>query len=187
MHPRSYEPTPARKVAFLGLGVMGYPMAGHLKRAGHEVTVYTRTQAKADGLLALGAQWASSPAEPARGAVPALPLVAYPHAVYPTPRDAPRCRSCPQPRCRAPAPHTAIPRTPLVHQPGRPGRNVPGARTPEADDDLVGLEDRRREERDAGGVHRDRGEARLAGLRLAHARPSGCSTRTSGRLRKQPS
>ena len=35
------------KVAFLGLGVMGYPMAGHLKSAGHEVTVYNRTSAKA--------------------------------------------------------------------------------------------------------------------------------------------
>ncbi|MEO8443230.1 MAG: NAD(P)-dependent oxidoreductase [Betaproteobacteria bacterium] len=36
------------KVAFLGLGVMGYPMAGHLARAGHDVTVYNRTGAKAD-------------------------------------------------------------------------------------------------------------------------------------------
>ena len=35
------------KVAFLGLGVMGYPMAGHLARAGHQVTVYNRTAAKA--------------------------------------------------------------------------------------------------------------------------------------------
>ncbi len=36
------------KIAFLGLGVMGYPMAGHLKTAGHEVTVYNRTEAKAE-------------------------------------------------------------------------------------------------------------------------------------------
>ncbi len=36
------------KVAFLGLGVMGFPVAGHLARAGHEVTVYNRTAAKAD-------------------------------------------------------------------------------------------------------------------------------------------
>jgi 3-hydroxyisobutyrate dehydrogenase-like beta-hydroxyacid dehydrogenase len=43
---RSYEPTPARRVAFLGLGVMGYPMAGHLAQAGHQVTVYNRTTAK---------------------------------------------------------------------------------------------------------------------------------------------
>ncbi len=35
------------KVSFLGLGVMGYPMAGHLQRAGHDVTVYNRTEAKA--------------------------------------------------------------------------------------------------------------------------------------------
>jgi 3-hydroxyisobutyrate dehydrogenase len=38
----------SRQVAFLGLGVMGYPMAGHLARAGHHVTVYNRTPAKAE-------------------------------------------------------------------------------------------------------------------------------------------
>ncbi|MCM5570194.1 NAD(P)-dependent oxidoreductase [Burkholderiaceae bacterium FT117] len=52
MNQRSYEPVTPHKVAFLGLGVMGYPMAGHLKKAGHEVTVYNRTSAKAD-------QWAA--------------------------------------------------------------------------------------------------------------------------------
>ncbi|NND41648.1 MAG: NAD(P)-dependent oxidoreductase, partial [Silicimonas sp.] len=36
------------KCAFLGLGVMGFPMAGHLKAAGHEVTVFNRTSAKAE-------------------------------------------------------------------------------------------------------------------------------------------
>jgi 3-hydroxyisobutyrate dehydrogenase len=41
-----YEATPARRVAFLGLGVMGYPMAGHLAQAGHQVTVYNRTATK---------------------------------------------------------------------------------------------------------------------------------------------
>ncbi len=41
-----------KKLAFLGLGVMGYPMAGHLARAGHDVTVYNRTGAKAE-------QWVS--------------------------------------------------------------------------------------------------------------------------------
>ena len=41
-----------RNVVFIGLGTMGYPMAGHLARAGHRVTVYNRTQAKA-------AQWAA--------------------------------------------------------------------------------------------------------------------------------
>lgn len=47
MTTRSYDTTPARHVAFLGLGVMGYPMAGHLARAGHQVTVFNRTAAKA--------------------------------------------------------------------------------------------------------------------------------------------
>ena len=46
IHPKTYETTPARKVAFLGLGVMGYPMAGHLAQAGHAVTVYNRTATK---------------------------------------------------------------------------------------------------------------------------------------------
>ena len=46
IHPKTYEPTPSRKVAFLGLGVMGYPMATHLALAGHQVTVYNRTATK---------------------------------------------------------------------------------------------------------------------------------------------
>ncbi len=44
---RPYEVIESRQVAFLGLGVMGYPMAGHLALAGHRVTVYNRTEAKA--------------------------------------------------------------------------------------------------------------------------------------------
>ncbi len=44
---RTYDAVPAQTVAFLGLGVMGHPMAGHLARAGHRVTVYNRTAAKA--------------------------------------------------------------------------------------------------------------------------------------------
>lgn len=46
-NPKTYESTPARKVAFLGLGVMGFPMAGHLALAGHSVTVYNRSAEKA--------------------------------------------------------------------------------------------------------------------------------------------
>ncbi len=57
------------KVAFLGLGVMGYPMAGHLATAGHEVTVYNRTAAKADDWAKThGGKTAKSPAEAAKGA-----------------------------------------------------------------------------------------------------------------------
>ncbi|MEO1293009.1 MAG: NAD(P)-binding domain-containing protein, partial [Pseudomonadota bacterium] len=40
------------KAAFIGLGVMGYPMAGYLTKAGHEVTVYNRTAAKVDKWVA---------------------------------------------------------------------------------------------------------------------------------------
>lgn len=57
------------KVAFLGLGVMGYPMAGHLQKAGHEVTVYNRTAAKAEKWVAKhGGAMAPTPAEAAKGA-----------------------------------------------------------------------------------------------------------------------
>ena len=56
-------------VAFLGLGVMGYPMAGHLQSAGHSVTVYNRTTAKADAWVAEhGGAMATTPAEAAQGA-----------------------------------------------------------------------------------------------------------------------
>jgi 3-hydroxyisobutyrate dehydrogenase len=57
------------KVAFLGLGVMGYPMAGHLKRAGHDVTVFNRTFAKAEKWVAeYGGTAAHTPAEAADSA-----------------------------------------------------------------------------------------------------------------------
>ena len=46
-NPKTYPPTTSRKVAFLGLGVMGYPMAAHLALSGHQVAVYNRTAAKA--------------------------------------------------------------------------------------------------------------------------------------------
>ena len=56
------------EVAFLGLGVMGYPMAGHLAKAGHEVTVYNRTTAKADQWVAeFGGQVAITPKDAAAG------------------------------------------------------------------------------------------------------------------------
>ncbi len=55
-------------IAFLGLGVMGYPMAGHLARAGHAVTVYNRTAAKADAWVAEhGGRSAPTPAAAAAG------------------------------------------------------------------------------------------------------------------------
>ncbi|TVQ55846.1 MAG: NAD(P)-dependent oxidoreductase, partial [Rhodobacteraceae bacterium] len=57
------------KTAFIGLGVMGYPMAGHLAAKGHEVVVYNRTGAKAvDWTHRHGGRAAPTPAEAARGA-----------------------------------------------------------------------------------------------------------------------
>ena len=57
------------KVGFIGLGVMGYPMAGHLSRAGHAVTVYNRTAAKAQAWCdTYGGAAAATPAEAAAGA-----------------------------------------------------------------------------------------------------------------------
>ncbi|MGB4115506.1 MAG: NAD(P)-dependent oxidoreductase [Polaromonas sp.] len=46
INTRTYETTTPHKVAFIGLGVMGYPMAGHLATAGHQVSVYNRTATK---------------------------------------------------------------------------------------------------------------------------------------------
>jgi len=67
--PRSYDPIPPRRVAFIGLGVMGHPMAGHLARAGHTTTVYNRSAAKATAWAAsYGGQTAATPREAAAGA-----------------------------------------------------------------------------------------------------------------------
>jgi 3-hydroxyisobutyrate dehydrogenase len=57
------------KLAFIGLGVMGYPMAGHLARASHDVTVYNRTRAKADKWVReFGGRAAATPRAAAEGA-----------------------------------------------------------------------------------------------------------------------
>lgn len=57
------------KLAFLGLGVMGYPMAGHLQRAGHDVTVFNRTTGKAEKWVGeYGGSLARTAAEAAQGA-----------------------------------------------------------------------------------------------------------------------
>ena len=47
LNAKTYTPAPTKKVAFLGLGVMGFPMAGHLAMAGHQVCVYNRSASKA--------------------------------------------------------------------------------------------------------------------------------------------
>ena len=50
-NPKTYDSIPSKRVAFLGLGVMGYPLAAHLVQSGHHVTVYNRTAAKAQAFL----------------------------------------------------------------------------------------------------------------------------------------
>ncbi len=69
-NPKTYEPATHTKVAFIGLGVMGYPMAGHLALAGHHVTVYNRNPAKAKEWCAEfpGHTSAATPREAALGA-----------------------------------------------------------------------------------------------------------------------
>lgn len=66
---KTYEPVAAQRVAFLGLGVMGAPMAAHLARAGHAVCVYNRTTAKAEAWVREhGGTHAATPAAAAAGA-----------------------------------------------------------------------------------------------------------------------
>ena len=66
---KTYESVAPQKVAFLGLGVMGFPMAGHLAKAGHAVTVYNRSPAKAQAWVAeFGGAAQATPREAAAGA-----------------------------------------------------------------------------------------------------------------------
>jgi 3-hydroxyisobutyrate dehydrogenase len=66
---KTYDPVAPHKVAFLGLGVMGFPMAGHLARAGHHVAVYNRTLKKAERWAdEYGGRIAATPREAAEGA-----------------------------------------------------------------------------------------------------------------------
>jgi len=60
-NPKTYDACTSTKVAFIGLGVMGYPMAGHLALAGHHVTVYNRNPAKAKDWCAEFSGQASAP------------------------------------------------------------------------------------------------------------------------------
>jgi 3-hydroxyisobutyrate dehydrogenase-like beta-hydroxyacid dehydrogenase len=69
INSRTYASVAAHDVAFLGLGVMGLPMAGHLTRAGHRVTVFNRTASKAQAWVAeFGGRAAATPREASAGA-----------------------------------------------------------------------------------------------------------------------
>jgi 3-hydroxyisobutyrate dehydrogenase len=66
------------RVGWIGTGVMGASMCGHLLAAGHPVCVFTRTRAKAEPLLARGARWAASPAEVAAASDVVFSIVGFP-------------------------------------------------------------------------------------------------------------
>lgn len=70
-----------RNVAFIGTGIMGAAIAGHLMDAGYKLTVYNRTKDKAQPLLDRGATWADSVAEAARNADVVFTMVGYPKDV----------------------------------------------------------------------------------------------------------
>lgn len=67
-----------RTIAFIGTGVMGRSMVGHLLDAGHEVTVFNRSRDKAQALIDRGAMWADSPGAAARKADVVITMVGYP-------------------------------------------------------------------------------------------------------------
>ncbi|MEM2988719.1 MAG: NAD(P)-dependent oxidoreductase [Candidatus Bathyarchaeia archaeon] len=69
------------KVGWIGTGVMGKPMCGHILKAGYRVTLYNRTKAKAEELIARGAKWAGSPREVAEEADVVFTMVGYPEDV----------------------------------------------------------------------------------------------------------
>src|ERR1700756_996354 len=68
-------------IAFIGLGNMGSAMATNLLKAGHTLTVYNRSRARADALKPLGARVATTPGEAAAGAEVAITMLADDHAL----------------------------------------------------------------------------------------------------------
>src|SRR5262249_41749029 len=69
------------RLGWIGLGVMGAPMCGHLLAAGFELTVHTRSPARADDLRARGARWAGSPRAVAQASDVVFSMVGFPHGV----------------------------------------------------------------------------------------------------------
>jgi 3-hydroxyisobutyrate dehydrogenase len=67
-----------KELGWIGTGVMGSAMCGHLLAAGHRVTVHTRTRTRADNLLARGAEWADTPAEVAARSGVVFTMVGFP-------------------------------------------------------------------------------------------------------------
>ena len=69
------------EIGWIGTGVMGAPMAGHLLAAGHSVTVFNRTRARAEELVSAGATWADSPAALAADSEVVFTMLGYPSDV----------------------------------------------------------------------------------------------------------
>jgi 3-hydroxyisobutyrate dehydrogenase len=69
------------RIGWIGTGVMGASMCGHLLEAGHQATVHNRTREKAEALLERGAAWADTPAAAATAADVVFTIVGYPHDV----------------------------------------------------------------------------------------------------------
>lgn len=67
-----------KKIGFIGLGLMGAPMAGHLMDAGYELSVYNRTKSKANALVARGARYCDTPGACAKGQDAVITIVGYP-------------------------------------------------------------------------------------------------------------
>ncbi len=90
---------PTMKIGWIGTGVMGAAMAGHLQEAGHELWVFNRTRSRAEALISRGARWADSPAAVAGQTDIVFTMVGFPHdvrEVYLSPHGIlsgnPRCR-----------------------------------------------------------------------------------------------
>ena len=73
-----------KTIGFIGTGIMGASMAGHLMDAGYDVTVYNRTKERAEGLLARGAKWAENAGACAEGKDVVISIVGYPKDVEET-------------------------------------------------------------------------------------------------------
>ena len=71
----------SHRIGFIGLGVMGRSMAKHIMQAGYNLSVYTRTKASADEVIAAGATWCDSPANLAQTVDVVITIVGYPHDV----------------------------------------------------------------------------------------------------------
>ena len=77
----SQDCTMAMQIGWIGTGVMGSSMAGHLLAAGHTVHIHTRTRSRAESLLQRGAQWQASPAEVARNCSIVFLMLGFPEEV----------------------------------------------------------------------------------------------------------